>query len=216
MKKLRAIVGILALVVTMSVAVDATETAAAKVLQSIARIDIYMTSADGMGQMRGACTAFSINEQKDLFMTAAHCVDEGTYTVDKHIAWLAYFNEEIDVAILVSPGAARVALKPSTIVLDHQQDIFATGYAFGFETPMVLAGKVASFGVLGVDEDFPKQVFMVTRPGVIGGMSGGPLTDALGDVISVNQMTGSWNGTDVAFSRPQKVVMDATKQFWGK
>lgn len=216
MKQLRVFVGILALVVTMSVAVDATETAAAKVLKSIARVDIYMTSPDGMAQMRGACTAFSINEQKDLFMTAAHCVDNGTYTVDQHIAWLAYFNDEIDVAVLVSPGASKVALKPSTIEIDHGQDIFATGFAFGFETPMSLAGKVASLGVLGIDEQYPKQVFLVTRPGVIGGMSGGPLTDAVGDVISVNQMTGSWNGTDVAFSRPQKVVMEATKQFWGK
>lgn len=215
MKKLIAVVGILAIVVAMSPAIEAGETAAAKVLKSIARVDIYIQTEQGT--MQGACTAFSINEQKDLFMTAAHCVDAGTFRIDTQLGWLAYYNEEIDVAVIQSPGAGgKPALKPSALPLDIGDKAFATGYAFGMVQPMTLFGQISRLAAIGVDPDYPEQTFLVLDRGLIGGMSGGPLTDANGDVITVNQMTASWHGADVGLGRPLDVILKHTHQFWGK
>jgi hypothetical protein len=176
-------------------------------VRSTASVQQYVTHDDGTQSWQTVCTAFSIDEHRQLFMTAAHCLDN-PIKVDWQNAWTVYENGALDLAVLQSPGVKRPALKPRTAPIPFGLDVASFGHAYGYETPQLRAGIVAHPEALIPEL---KQTFLVFLPAPIGGMSGGPIVDSEGKVVAITQRGNGFNG----LGKPVQVLISATGPFWG-
>jgi S1-C subfamily serine protease len=160
------------------------------------------------------CTAFSIDEKRGLFMTAAHCLPEvtGQLTLDGHVAWVVYQNADLDLAVLESRGAVRPAMVPCVANAALGDEVIAIGHAYGFPVAQARRGHVAApYMELPIAQGSAESKwFMVVDFALIGGMSGGPMISLDGCVVAINQQ-----GNDaIGLGKPIEVIMAATRQFW--
>lgn len=193
-------------------------TAAAPSLSPIASIQHYVqVDAQGTKDWRTVCTAFSIDEKRGLFMTAAHCLPEpgASLTLDSQIAWVVYQNDALDIAVLESRGAVRPQLVPCAQNAGVGDVVVSIGHAYGLPTPMARVGHVAiayaeiPFAAGGSGH------FMVIDTALIGGMSGGPMLSIEGEapcVVALNQQANAVTG----LGKPIEVIMANTRQFWAR
>ena len=157
------------------------------------------------------CTAFSIDQQRGLFLTAAHCLAENM-TLDGQIAWVVYRNEKLDLAVLESRGAYRPALKPCAENAKVGDMVVAVGHAYGLP---VLSARIGHVAIAYAEIPFAQggtNFFMVTDFALIGGMSGGPMLGETGCVIAINQQGNAMTG----LGAPIEVITAATRQFWAR
>jgi S1-C subfamily serine protease len=166
-------------------------------------------------EMKSACTGFVINQREGYVMTAYHCLNDGTtvnLSVDKKIGqanWLVFADEKLDIAVVSAPVTTRPALKPSRVGLQKGQEIGALGFGYGLQRSLFRAGYVSNIAV-DVDPEIPGPWFLFDGP-FIGGMSGGPVFNTRGEVVSVVQMSNELMGLGRPFSR----IYSATRAFWG-
>lgn len=157
--------------------------------KSIAFVGIY----DEEANLTGSCTAFSINDAKDYFLTAAHCY-EGALKVDDKNAYVIYYDQVADLLVLVVPDSGTYpALKLATKVAAGEE-VASYGWGYGLDFPTFRAGVVstadvkfpqisAAYGYGGPDERYTLCEFLG-----IHGMSGGPVVDAQGNLVTIVQI----------------------------
>ena len=129
------------------------------------------------------CTAFSVNESKGYWMTAAHCLAVGEDgQLDGQALEVLAADPEIDLAVLTGPR--RPAFQLATTAPEIGDDVVVIGYAFGSRSPLVLFGRMSN-PAANVYEGVTLSVVDLTSGG---GASGGPTIDASGRVFCVHQL----------------------------
>ncbi len=144
-----------------------------RLLANVQASVLHLTDEAGIGR----CTGFVV--ARDAFLTAAHCV-EAVHAADGEPATLVMVDPLFDIAVY----RAKTSRKPLTIAADTPRRgdwVTSTGYAWG----QFLVWHHAEVEVLyaRIQNDFVDCV-MTDREDV-GGMSGGPIMDANGDVVSM-------------------------------
>jgi S1-C subfamily serine protease len=173
-----------------------------------------VTDDAGIESLQTVCTASSIDEQRGMFLTANHCVNSKQVRVNWQIAWVVKADVKLDLAVLQSPGVRLPALKPYTGIILAGMDIASFGHAYGWELPLFRGGHVSHPYMLvpEVTAAYPylDGRFLVMDYALIGGMSGGPVVNPDGLLVSINQMGNGVQG----LGQPIDVILGATAGFW--
>lgn len=204
---------IVALVLGMAVpghALPSWQSVFDRVAPSVVRLEILNSDFTPAG----LCSAFSVNEDKAYFVTAAHCYGP-VLVVGSHYATMLYFSESLDLMVLSIPGVPRKAIRAGKQAVNGQ-DIAAIGYAEGLELA-IRTGSVQRadhLRTLCIGDMFGctpiTARFMETDFALIGGQSGGPMVDRNGRLVSVNQ---AGNGI-MALGRPLSVILAAVGSYF--
>lgn len=155
----------------------------AKVTASTIQVTIIHEDEDSGEAVRGYCSAFSIDEKRGLFMTAAHCTEgsEPGPTAGTLSSTVVFVDPDRDIAVIQFVGLHRPSLSP------HDGDVLAgieygtLGFAYGLPSPLFKAGNIASSDTMvenGIAEVFIDE-------DAVGGMSGGPTFDKDGKIVAV-------------------------------
>lgn len=150
---------------------------------SIALLVTHIPQPDGSSS-EGECTVFSINTQRHLYLTAAHCL--GTdLLVGGHPANILLIDEVKDVMVLQVPGFAQAALLPAPRPAKMGEEVAAFGYGYGWDQPSIKTGLISipdfSHKSLG------DRHLTILSFATILGMSGGPIINRSGRVVSMVQ-----------------------------
>lgn len=197
------------LVVVSPLRAGSWEDVAAKVSKSIGQVTIMED-----GDVKGYCTAFSINDAKDYFLTADHCL--GQYlTVDGMNAYPIWSDPEADLLLLVVPDSGEgkyPALKMASAMPVQGAPAAGLGYGYAIFGSTFMAGYVVQPDSTAVLEPYGnKQHYTLTNI-VIPGMSGGPIFNDKGELISVVQL-----GDDkIGIGRTLDEIKALTGKFWEK
>lgn len=155
------------------------------------------------------CTAFSINRDQGLYLTAKHCTDpydeagEDVPQLDGKPLQVVYSNDALDLAIVRST-VKRPALRYRTQPLEIGNEVASLGYGAGFKVPMLRTAVVSLFVA-----DDAKAEWILLDNALIGGMSGGPIVDRAGRVVGVNDKSNQYSGMSLSIAE----ILRAT-QFW--
>jgi S1-C subfamily serine protease len=172
----------------------------ADVARKVERSLVHVSTDDSV------CAGFVINQKRSYVLTAAHCIlnetthEQAVPTVENMMAFVTFVDEDVDVAVLTMTAAPRPALHPRRKGVSKGVPAAAIGFAYGMELSTIMAGQVGQIGGAWVFFNFP----------FIGGMSGGPIVDLDGKVISVTQRSDSITG----IGRPIDQILGATGKFW--
>lgn len=161
------------------------------------------------------CSGIVIDDKRDFVLTADHCTNvvlpDGTTVgmyIDGKQAWEIWHNEEWDLSILKVEGLDRPAVTPG-MTPEMGQEAAALGFGYGLPgTGMFRTGEVSGYAMF---EDSPGR-YLILNFGIIPGMSGGPMIDADGKLIGINQMVDP-NGT-IGIGREIADIYRMTKDFW--
>ena len=162
---------------------------------------------------KAMCTAFSINEERGIFLTAKHCIDEYTSDEGQQEHSLLYHqpytvllsNEDLDIAILVSKRHARPALRPRRASLSVGEPVATYGYGYGLNQPTF---RTSNISLLSTSKN-PYATHLDNA--IIPGMSGGPVVDSRGQLVGVNTQTNLVSGLATTIDH----ILQATT-FWGR
>lgn len=131
----------------------------------------------------GHCTGFSVDKGKRLYSTTAHCLGSRMRIDDQDVMPIvADYDGDI---LIVQGGNRRPALRLGQRPYIGQ-DVFPIGYGKSSPYPLVFA---ANFQYMGDPWNQGGNHF-VLNVGLIPGMSGGPIVDSRGEVVSVVSLTG--------------------------
>lgn len=200
------ITALLAILLIASPAHAATDwvDVAAKVRPSIARLQGVWD-----GKITTVCTAFSINEAKNYFLTANHCdlrqsfttgdgdtvvgTDDHKIWVDGHEAFPIFQSTEKDLMVLVVPEAGSVPALHRADLTAPGEAVLMYGWGFGLDLPFARIAHVAvpntEFPVVFTQLNYgsPENTYTLYDAPFVHGQSGGPIVDADGKVISLCQ-----------------------------
>ena len=158
---------------------------------------------------RSTCTGFSINRQHGYFLTAYHCLNNGTVEgleVDGESAHLMWANIDLDAAAL-SARVSRPALRVNSHI-EKGMPIGVLGFGYALADTLFVSGFVAHPSIqFGPSQ--PGQ-WLIMDSAFIGGMSGAPVFDDRGRVIALVQ-----RGNDsIGWGRPIADIYKATRIYW--
>lgn len=158
---------------------------------------------------QNTCTAFSINRDQGLYLTAKHCIDpydeagEDVPQLDGKALQVVFSSDDLDLAIVRS-DVKRPALQYRTDRLEIGNEVASLGYGAGFATPMLRTAVVSLF----LRDDKGAEWILLDNA-LISGMSGGPIVDRSGRVIGVNDKSNQYSGMSLSIAQ----ILKAT-QFW--
>lgn len=168
-----------------------------KIAKSIIRVTAVISE-----EISYACSGFSVG--KNLFMTAAHCVeqDQTQLLVDNVEAWVLSVNHDQDLALIVS-GIKKPALKLDTDTPNRAETLHGMGYPAAFTMKLVTEQKLFLNDVKIPQFPSPGNVYF---GGFQQGMSGGPVYNSSGDVVGIIQMSTPDVGFGVSSSRMREFI----------
>ena len=155
------------------------------------------------------CSAFVINKKIKLLMTADHCVKTVPF-VNKVEVEEVFHIPALDVAIIKAPnlGSNQLSLDATERVIKARETVTSYGYANGKSLKTVKQRVMIELLIIP-----PRDQFMLIAPAIIPGMSGGPVLDVFGKVVSINQMYGE-PPSNVALSVPMTIIYPLSRHFW--
>jgi S1-C subfamily serine protease len=134
------------------------------------------------------CTATSINDRLDLWLTAAHCVTDGDElyageTIDGFDAVVVAIDLQNDLAILQAAGTQVAALEVSSVKPSAGDHIRMYGFPVGNDGDLFQGYVSNAYGYIR-GYDYPVMRFDMTS---CGGNSGSAVVNDAGKIISVLQ-----------------------------
>ena len=176
-----------------------------KVEQSVVRLSYPVSTMNPWtGEpvtFTATCTGFVIGETEaedaifSTILTANHCLPMDPDGPDLEgvpaqlvadVYWPARVlkaDEDNDLA-LVEAQFSKPALKFRTAIVTRGLSVYSFGYGYAINTHLFLEHVIAA-PYAEIDEEYP--IGILVSPGFIGGMSGGPVVDVQGRVVSVVQ-----------------------------
>ncbi len=184
--------GFLLVCALFSMAADWTTTAG-----KLAKSVVYIETT------QGSCTGFVINgeavnkdkEHVSWILTAAHCDGPELYA-DQTSAKVLWKDTKKDLLVLETSDLNRPAL---LIAKDNPKigdDLASYGYGWGLERPMFRAAHVSDDKTY-IPEDGIGGPLIVIDAQYVPGMSGGPVVNVAGEVVSIVQRGGQGVGIGV-------------------
>ena len=150
------------------------------------------------------CTAFSIHQSRGYLMTAIHCLGPLLMVNSKLAQPIALF-EQLDVAV-IEANVHLPALSMRSSMTRAGDMVGGAGFGYGLKEPIFRGGYVshpqAQWG------DSVVRWFVFDAP-FVEGMSGGPVFDRQGRVITLIQRTDPKSGLGLS-------TLQFTREFWEK
>ena len=148
----------------------------------------------------GSCTGFVVNSEakqdKDLILTAAHCHTPGKELyADGSTARIVFRDGKKDLMILEVDDLTRPAVTLAEKDPVQGEDVASLGYGYGLEAPLFRLAHVSNARISLPDVEGGPFV-MIDAP-YVGGMSGGPVINAKGEVVSIVQRASSTVGIGI-------------------
>lgn len=146
----------------------------------------------------GSCTGFvivaDVKGDRDRILTAAHCDGPKLYADDVP-AKIVLKDSKRDLMVLEVDDLQRPALAVAASNPKQGEEVGSFGYGNGLESPMFRSARVsiASVQVPGI-EGGP---FVMVDAAYVSGMSGGPVINAAGEVVSIVQRASGLVGIGV-------------------
>lgn len=169
---------------------------AAKVGRSVQRMSITFEDVFG-NRGEGTCTAFSINDLRDYFLTAAHCYSELGMKVGGHEARLEFKDDVADLMIVMVPQSGEVPAVQMAKLRNCKDDtrdyvcqgeeIGSMGFGLGFDGPQFRLGYVAVPDIIIKDWFGPNEHQLLNSYTYVPGMSGGPVFNRDGKLVGIVQ-----------------------------
>lgn len=131
------------------------------------------------------CTGFQIATARIL--TAAHCIDKDM-RIDGFLGSKILKHDELyDLALVEFHGIGRPPLTFRSAPVIRDEPLTGIGYASGFTRLTQIRSRALFIDYTPDSRRIAPGIFV--SPAWIGGMSGGPVIDANGDVVGIVQMT---------------------------
>ena len=160
------------------------------------------------------CSGWVIDNKRDFGMTADHCVHsawatKGLIIVDSFQAFEVEGSESLDYAVLYIQGIDRPELKPRFNPLEVGQEVGAYGWAR--ESGLYSHFRVGVIAAVNAPVDGLKGRWTIFDQPGIGGMSGGPIVDINGQVVSMTQRS---DRRLIGLGRSIGEIWRATRKYW--
>lgn len=142
---------------------------------------------------QGFCTSFSVNQQKRMYVTAAHCVDDQNPDLPEGYIFsqrftIKKFDRDLDIAVV--QGAIGAPEMQVSLTQPEKDDYaWVYGFSHGEELPTEYYGVYKNLVMLFDRETHKFQVASGFELQIEKGQSGSPIMDSEGNVISVAQST---------------------------
>jgi S1-C subfamily serine protease len=198
---------IAALLISLSLSIPTIAASWFSIAQDLSQ-SVYRLSMVYDGANVGSCSGFVIDQRTSNMLTAAHCVPEGleVQVSDGTKAEVLFKDDAKDVAVLKFPRKVLgQSLRPGKVA-KTTDEVMAAGYPFGADQPVFQSGRVAQ-SVLFVG---PGDDRVIVQPAYNGGMSGGPVVDATGKVVSIVQISQGSLGAGINIDK----IRSVTKPYW--
>jgi S1-C subfamily serine protease len=186
-----------------------------RVYPSVARL-AFGTAEDG-----GHCTLFMVNAKAHLAVSAYHCVAAGgNWRVELPgrvaLAIPTLVNPANDLAMFRVDDWTAPSLRLRTAPVAPGTPLAAVGYPLGSLVPLFTFGTVSSPNSVLPGAPFPAGV--VVFGNFIAGMSGGPILDEQGRVVSVVQAGGhaATEAQDLGYGVLQSELAAFAGQVWDR
>lgn len=174
------------------------------------------------------CTGFVIKNDRNFvegdvvefsyILTANHCmpdapaVDEQPAPIIVDVYWPAEVVK-VDVVndlALIKANLTKPYLKSRQGSVTRGMPVFSFGYGYGLDTHLFLSHIVAA-PLAVIDEGLPAG--MLLSPGFVPGMSGGPVVDDMGRIVSIVQ-AGTSHG--IGYGASLNVIKLFVGDYWGR
>lgn len=178
-----------------------------KVAKQLAEATIQLQA--GIGH-KTFCSGWMIDNKRDYVMTAEHCLGwtaEETFVEGKPYEVL-WSDTYLDAAVLRVPGLDKRELRAQKRAIRVGQE--AAFYGFAREWGLYSHFRAGNVSGIGPIDELPGDWVIIDNSG-IGGMSGGPIVDSDGKVISMVQRS---DRRLVQLGRSIEKIFGATKKFW--
>ena len=173
---------------------------------------------------RGTCTAFSINQQKGYYLTAAHCLGENmamwkeatTATGTQHtFRVLRVLGSSIELDLAVLEAAEGLQGLPRGRVPNKGDEVASIGYAFGEPEPFIIGAIITH---IKEARSYGRYRHIIMKDNQdIGGMSGGPVVDTKGRLVGMVQQGVVIDAqvSNIAYGTAIDDLYEFTKSYWG-
>lgn len=196
---MKRIIATLALFAALWVPLSATDWA--PIIKTVEKSLVWIEIGD-----EGACTGFVIDQARHYVMTAAHCSpgEKGILWADRVTARIVSRDTKKDLLVIevkdIDP--TRPALKLAASNPERGQEVMSAGYGFALERPFFRQTHIQDDMLTGI-EGGP---YISTDSSFVGGQSGGPVVNILGEVVMIvqrgdNGTTGLGVGVDIIRER---------------
>lgn len=133
----------------------------------------------------GSCSGSVVDVARHYVLTAAHCDGPDLYA-DRVVAHVVAKDTHEDLMILKAKDLdpARTALVLAAGNPSIQSQVLACGFGYALERPFYRSARISDNAIViaGI-----AQTFIGTDAPYIGGMSGGPVVNDRGEIVSIVQ-----------------------------
>lgn len=175
------------------------------------------------------CSVTSINQEKQYFLVAAHCVipewpvhnapyGPDVLAIDGKAAYVFDVDVDRDMAVMFVPGTSRPALKLAKQPVKYLDEVYMAGHPFGWANPTVFRGWVSSPSLIfaGAD-DFPfNKAYMILQLSGAPGNSGSSVVNRKLEVVSLVQISWGRSFEPVMGSAPYADLVEFAGKYFGR